>query len=350
MSDGAGFAAARIIPALAGNTPGCSVSRPGKGDHPRSRGEYRPSRARGKHTAGSSPLSRGILDGRLGQFQTVRIIPALAGNTSYAAPIAAAGQDHPRSRGEYCLGGHGEFLRFGSSPLSRGIPTCATMWRPWSRIIPALAGNTWRGEGRRRGDADHPRSRGEYMNSGPSLKTRQGSSPLSRGIRRRGIDAAAVGGIIPALAGNTPPWWGKQGPRTDHPRSRGEYSRVLPMNSRTWGSSPLSRGILGLRGHGDAASGIIPALAGNTPSATPTTPTPRDHPRSRGEYKARRMLAEGLEGSSPLSRGIPPPLPAPTTPVPDHPRSRGEYVREYMERCGHHGSSPLSRGIPGRVR
>ena len=203
MSDGAGFAAARIIPALAGNTPGCSVSRPGKGDHPRSRGEYRPSRARGKHTAGSSPLSRGILDGRLGQFQTVRIIPALAGNTSYAAPIAAAGQDHPRSRGEYCLGGHGEFLRFGSSPLSRGILQRRDGRRVLSRIIPALAGNTNLRHYVATVVEDHPRSRGEYAPAHVRPAFGAGSSPLSRGILRGEQRLADVVGIIPALAGNT---------------------------------------------------------------------------------------------------------------------------------------------------
>ena len=52
---------------------------------------------------------------------------------------------------------------WGSSPLSRGIQTCATFYKRGGRIIPALAGNTrapnscvpilW----------DHPRSRGEYL-------------------------------------------------------------------------------------------------------------------------------------------------------------------------------------------
>ena len=71
----------RIIPALAGNT-GCGVVfRHPDGDHPRSRGEYQYSDEMLEDFAGSSPLSRGIP--RVGQpcRAQLRIIPALAGNT-----------------------------------------------------------------------------------------------------------------------------------------------------------------------------------------------------------------------------------------------------------------------------
>ena len=112
-----------------------------------------------------------------------------------------------------------------------------------------------------------------------------GSSPLSRGIPLESLFRVFAFRIIPALAGNTdgktpsPPLSG------DHPRSRGEYWIAPPMcTTDTW---------------------IIPALAGNTPWK-PTSPVgTRDHPRSRGEYVDAPHVVCGLQGSSPLSRGIP---------------------------------------------
>ena len=50
-------------------------------DHPRSRGEYRRRSWQVSTTAGSSPLSRGILLATCKDHTTPRIIPALAGNT-----------------------------------------------------------------------------------------------------------------------------------------------------------------------------------------------------------------------------------------------------------------------------
>ena len=73
--------------------------------------------------------------------------------------------------------------------------------------------------------------------------TREGSSPLSRGIQQIPRDKRFKRRIIPALAGNTlagcaPPAFGR-----DHPRSRGEYADLAGADLALEGSSPLSRGI-----------------------------------------------------------------------------------------------------------
>ena len=68
---------------------------------PRSRGEYAPTTALAAMAGGSSPLSRGILLRGRTPGRRRRIIPALAGNTFFAAAIPSAWRDHPRSRGEY---------------------------------------------------------------------------------------------------------------------------------------------------------------------------------------------------------------------------------------------------------
>ena len=95
------------------------------------------------------------------------------------------------------------FTREGSSPLSRGIQQIPRDKRFKRRIIPALAGNTVRVVGCGRRTADHPRSRGEYPKRKVTIDPDSGSSPLSRGILCEDEDEGEFIGIIPALAGNT---------------------------------------------------------------------------------------------------------------------------------------------------
>ena len=273
---------------------------------------------------GSSPLSRGIRRKDPTSEHQPRIIPALAGNTSGNPAGTNSSRDHPRSRGEYHCRFDTNSLALGSSPLSRGIP--------------------------RRGVV---------------CRLRGGSSPLSRGILRWRRDASHYLGIIPALAGNTLGASMGSPISRDHPRSRGEYRSAA--SNRPWvdGSSPLSRGIPAPRLSGRGWRRIIPALAGNTRRQMLTTWQRWDHPRSRGEYLLRRPGRRGGRGSSPLSRGIPaacwlatPPgriIPAlagntgrrdtVSGPVQDHPRSRGEYNVTRKRWFRQVGSSPLSRGI-----
>ena len=157
--------AAGIIPALAGNThpPDGSVWR--LLDHPRSRGEYALDSRLTRETNGSSPLSRGIPRNSTSPSTCSGIIPALAGNTATPSRRAGTCPDHPRSRGEYSFANPMGLYENGSSPLSRGIPGLPTRNGPCTRIIPALAGNTSFQWELTLGRWDHPRSRGEYSRS-----------------------------------------------------------------------------------------------------------------------------------------------------------------------------------------
>ena len=192
------------------------------------------------------------------------IIPALAGNTRTSVTGTRLRWDHPRSRGEYPVRGGFGVWWWGSSPLSRGIPSCSTPATPSHGIIPALAGNTVALAIFVVVSKDHPRSRGEYAVGRGRAAEPAGSSPLSRGIPGRVIGQGSRYGIIPALAGNTP----RRGTAflhcTDHPRSRGEYITENLEASLIGGSSPLSRGIPHHPAANVAVQGIIPALAGNT--------------------------------------------------------------------------------------
>ena len=192
----------------------------------------------------------------------------------------------------------------GSSPLSRGIRV--PVWKPTFsvRIIPALAGNTGCQNSRGAHRRDHPRSRGEYSpNSAPS-GTNSGSSPLSRGIPASARSLFVLIRIIPALAGNTGPGITKVPGVRDHPRSRGEYCTYTTINGVLFGSSPLSRGIQPFTKNDSYTFRIIPALAGNTLPKVSAFKTNRDHPRSRGEYLCAKSQGIYSRGSSPLSRGI----------------------------------------------
>ena len=215
-------------------------------------------------SAGSSPLSRGILAGTGLNSWAERIIPALAGNTMLTTPEGVLQTDHPRSRGEYSRICRSWRSRCGSSPLSRGILWHRGDGLAGNGIIPALAGNTGSELLPRNPGTDHPRSRGEYeFQQGPVMWT-LGSSPLSRGILTLHRALVTRPRIIPALAGNTVGCLVRAAACPDHPRSRGEYliavvRRVLPS-----GSSPLSRGIRPPPGHRQRPLRIIPALAGNT--------------------------------------------------------------------------------------
>ena len=110
----------RLIPAHAGKTRAWSWCRWSPAAHPRSRGENLGDDDARQGEAGSSPLTRGKLQGRTCVRRSVRLIPAHAGKTKDVSVIAPTTRAHPRSRGEnlatFALGlGVG-----GSSPLTRG--------------------------------------------------------------------------------------------------------------------------------------------------------------------------------------------------------------------------------------
>ena len=172
----------------------------------------------------------------------------------------------------------------GSSPLSRGIPQSTEVLPLSHGIIPALAGNTCGCTAYHSTLWDHPRSRGEYRRYEPHDGILAGSSPLSRGIPGLRPGQLWGGGIIPALAGNTSSSSCRRATDGDHPRSRGEYKLEHCPTCHETGSSPLSRGILRPGWTEHPGTRIIPALAGNTPVEDRTGVGTRDHPRSRGEY------------------------------------------------------------------
>ena len=137
---------------------------------------------------------------------TGRFIPAHAGNTERIIDFYEKYEVHPRSRGEYKAGKGAYAGAKGSSPLTRGILLQCLYYHRDVRFIPAHAGNTRLFPNLRRMSQVHPRSRGEYMDSYESTGSQEGSSPLTRGIRRTYLFSFFFRWFIPAHAGNTWLW------------------------------------------------------------------------------------------------------------------------------------------------
>ena len=194
----------------------------------------------------------------------MRLIPAHAGKTFSRYVAAWSRRAHPRSRGET----PGHLVRpvrmLGSSPLTRGKLQAVWTGIQTTGLIPAHAGKTpemVRGQDR---PPAHPRSRGEYSRSMIPATSCGGSSPLTRGKRRRRSWPSRLPGLIPAHAGKTDPG-NLPHPRVGaHPRSRGENGIEDATAKLRAGSSPLTRGKPVRTGHVRPSTGLIPAHAGKT--------------------------------------------------------------------------------------
>ena len=354
-----------IIPARAGFTAPMTPIEPCAQDHPRSRGVYGSGSSSKQWIQGSSPLARGLHLCRGSPVRRGGIIPARAGFTTRLRGIPTARRDHPRSRGVYGRQGAGYMTRFGSSPLARGLRTAIRVAAVIDGIIPARAGFTFKPGGLTAAQRDHPRSRGVYSSPQDPTSPHTGSSPLARGLLTHPLERTLRARIIPARAGFTTVWFEINRPVGDHPRSRGVYYSGQGANARAGGSSPLARGLLLVYGGFGDFSGIIPARAGFTAAGVSRPRLIRDHPRSRGVYPPAIWGGGRSEGSSPLARGlrglrsggrfrariIPARagftayLSGTGSGIEDHPRSRGVYRYDTAVPMIRNGSSPLARGL-----
>ena len=212
----------RIIPAYAGSTLLFSPSSRRKWDHPRIRGEHRIVTAVGDDDIGSSPHTRGAPVAELPALAQNRIIPAYAGSTSLVMRSCCLGRDHPRIRGEHDPSSGMSLQQMGSSPHTRGARRC--------RHSP------------RRSVSDHPRIRGEHPRSCSTVAVSLGSSPHTRGARQAILHVSSLARIIPAYAGSTSTASSRRCRQRDHPRIRGEHFTRRSTAGTTVGSSPHTRG------------------------------------------------------------------------------------------------------------
>ena len=212
--------------------------------HPRSHGENRSLRFRGRHWSGSSPLTRGKQGCAGVGVIRPRLIPAHAGKTSMRLTVRSAQAAHPRSRGENAPSLMSTAPTAGSSPLTRGKLPGTRYRRRRGRLIPAHAGKTRSKERPKCARTAHPRSRGENESAEAVACGGVGSSPLTRGKLTGRYDNALQHGLIPAHAGKTSTTATSCPAEWAHPRSRGENVLLVSRPVRPGGSSPLTRGKL----------------------------------------------------------------------------------------------------------
>ena len=237
--------------------------------------------------------------------------------------------------------------KLGSSPHARGARAVDELPHLRVGIIPACAGSTCSPNRAPRGRRDHPRMRGEHVDTLDDSITLMGSSPHARGARHTRHTPGGRGGIIPACAGSTCGRTASPCCRRDHPRMRGEHPTLWMTIHSGSGSSPHARGALHEGRARLRRGGIIPACAGSTTRLAPPAHAPRDHPRMRGEHRFSISLSENCQGSSPHARG------AHQTKRPMRrslgiiPACAGSTVRTVAQGLLSVGSSPHARGARG---
>ncbi len=151
-------------------------------------------------------------------------------------------RDHPRACGEHNAKTAPLLSPWGSSPRLRGTPQRAAEADRDDGIIPALAGNTRTARASTWARRDHPRACGEHHRMTRHIHQVPGSSPRLRGTREDLAGVYQVRGIIPALAGNTYSGHGKKPRYWDHPRACGEHDGRGVDVLALAGSSPRLRG------------------------------------------------------------------------------------------------------------
>ena len=194
----------RLIPARAGNIARTGTRPPPQTAHPRSRGEHPPEPKMCAGSPGSSPLARGTWHRASSSIMPPRLIPARAGNMCRSPSRPSARSAHPRSRGEHHTRRRSALLSRGSSPLARGTSQSVLDFAGHGRLIPARAGNISKGKLQSVCHSAHPRSRGEHAFIFSFTTFQAGSSPLARGTWAFMLDRGRLCRLIPARAGNMP--------------------------------------------------------------------------------------------------------------------------------------------------
>ena len=213
---------------------------------------------------GSSPLTRGKQTGLRISLEIGGLIPTHAGKTSTPIMTHVSDRAHPHSRGENDNVARLAAITRGSSPLTRGKRVRGRRTRMDTGLIPTHAGKTPSVAVRRGTARAHPHSRGENGRLRASAYVRWGSSPLTRGKPQGTPEQSIYSGLIPTHAGKTDGCAPALVSGGAHPHSRGENSVQAATALMSAGSSPLTRGKRGFQVGRHALQGLIPTHAGKT--------------------------------------------------------------------------------------
>ena len=153
----------------------------------------------------------------------------------------------------------------------------------------------------------HPRACGESQAHGRRQHPLGGPSPRVRGIRSAEHPAAERRRSIPARAGNPRSVRVTESRAGVHPRACGESGLRGLRRALRRGPSPRVRGILARRAEAERPAGSIPARAGNPPRSSAASSRHGVHPRACGESVDSPLIEIIETGPSPRVRGIPRP-------------------------------------------
>ena len=195
--------ACRITPAHAGTSTVQQRDPVAAQDHPRTRGDKFSTVLKPSISSGSPPHTRGQVQHRDRGRNPQRITPAHAGTRYTCRSSGDLKKDHPRTRGDKVNSGSLRSHTSGSPPHTRGQATVHLDFQRRHRITPAHAGTSKSPSGSKYSGWDHPRTRGDKERPGYKEKITDGSPPHTRGQARGIIMAIKKTGITPAHAGTS---------------------------------------------------------------------------------------------------------------------------------------------------
>ena len=170
-----------ITPACAGNRGRPRSGQRSRGDHPRVCGEQGCPFDCKPPGLGSPPRVRGTAASVTAKWAAMRITPACAGNSPLAVTRSAFAKDHPRVCGEQRMADLAMFSPLGSPPRVRGTAFSASISICPSGITPACAGNSLLRLRQPKNQWDHPRVCGEQCTGSFHARNKLGSPPRVRG-------------------------------------------------------------------------------------------------------------------------------------------------------------------------
>ena len=254
---------------------------------------------------GLSPRARGNQckkpTGRTGY----RSIPACAGEPRRHCWKRSPVPVYPRVRGGTPPAPPAKLTTPGLSPRARGNPSLLSSTLPYTRSIPACAGEPFVPLASVRPTQVYPRVRGGTLPPGKFTSQGVGLSPRARGNRAAGAAVGQARGSIPACAGEPLFPAASVRPTQVYPRVRGGTQGSASLASAAKGLSPRARGNLSREEWLKTPARSIPACAGEPRGPRQGPPASRVYPRVRGGTAVTSSHARTIRGLSPRARGNP---------------------------------------------
>jgi len=253
---------------------------------------------------GGTPRVRGDDPGLHAYYERLGGTPPRArGRRSRRGRAGDLSVEHPRVRGDDSASMASSSVGSGTPPRARGRHRITAGSWGWRGNTPACAGTTPRCGTGRCTPGEHPRVRGDDSTAPVSPTGSPGTPPRARG--RPGPSGAGTGpgGNTPACAGTTGSGGCASPGRTEHPRVRGDDTRVTIAAPAPVGTPPRARGRLETVQHPQQRARNTPACAGTTPPRASPTASGAEHPRVRGDDGRISGRSHPAPGTPPRARG-----------------------------------------------